>query len=194
MKTAKVLMLGAVLMLSGMLSADDDNSKKGCCGRGCKDGDEGGHRGMMMTKELNLTESQQEQIKGIREANADKMKSAMEAVGEARKAFMEASSGDSVDRSEISGLAQELADAMTEMAVLKSDLHTQMKAVLNDEQKEKLQDMKQKMQQKMKQRMEERRKQLHGNGAGEKGNKEGKGRGEGKGRKCGERDGCGKGK
>ena len=189
MKTAKVLMLGTVIMLSGMLSADDDNAQKSSCGRCCKDGKEGAQRGMMMLikKELNLTENQQEQIKDIREANADKMKSAMEAVGEARKAFMEASSGDSVDRAEISELAQKLADAMTEMAVLKSDLHTQMEAVLNDEQKEKLQDIKQKMKQKMKQRMEERRKQ-HGKGAGEKGNREGKGC------KCGECSGCGKGK
>ena len=166
MRSMKMVLLVAALMLSGSIFAEEGSEKgekRGACGKrgGFQRGHHGrGNRAGMICKFLGLTEEQIEQAKEIREANAEKMKKLAEAMREAQKAIREASHADDIDEAAIRDLASNAADAMAEMAILRAEMKQSFQAILTDEQKAKIEEKKAEMKErfeKMKERFKERR-------------------------------------
>ena len=141
MKGTTTVLAAAMMIFAGTLFADCE--KDGECDK--KDGKKGhssmrgGMRGgkgcEMMMKALNLTDDQKTQMKTIHETNSKKMQEAGKAVGEARKALMEAASSEDVSESTVRTLSSQLADAIAVMALNKAQMMKDVKAILTNEQK-----------------------------------------------------------
>lgn len=111
--------------------------------------------GMRMLRDLDLTEDQRESMKAMAEANREQMESTNSTLHEARKALNEAvESG--AEEFEIRSLADQLANAEGDAAVLRAGHVKQLKAMLSQEQLDTLEQKKAERDQ----RMEERRKQF----------------------------------
>ena len=140
MRVTKMVMAVALMVFAGSLFADCD--KVGGCGKDAKKGRPGmqGKKGcgpMMMMKDLNLTEDQKAAIKDLHETNSKKMEEARKAVGEARKALMEAASSEDVTEAAVKELSSQLADAISVMALNRAEMQKEVKALLTPEQQDK---------------------------------------------------------
>ena len=171
----------ALMVFAGSLFADCDCDKGDGCAKGAKKGrsemcGKKGKKGCgpMMMKDLNLTEDQKAAIKDLHEANSQKMEEARKAVGEARKALMEAASSEDVTEAAVKELSSQLADAISVMALNRAEMQKEVKALLTPEQQDKFE--------KKMAEMQERMSKMHRSMGGRKG----------KGGKKGCGKGCGK--
>jgi protein CpxP len=86
---------------------------------------------------LDLTDAQRQQIREIRQSHRDEMQAAAERLRSAHRTQRESARATPVDEARIRATSQALADAMTEVAVLRARVHQQVLAVLTPEQQEK---------------------------------------------------------
>jgi Spy/CpxP family protein refolding chaperone len=85
---------------------------------------------------LDLTDTQRQQIRDVREKHRGEMEKAADRLRAAHRAQREAAHASPADEARIRATAGELAEAMTEMAVLRSRVHQEMLSVLTPEQQE----------------------------------------------------------
>lgn len=128
----------------------------------------GGPMGVMPLRQLDLTEAQREQVRGIMETHRQELQATGERVRAAAKAQHDAVTAVPFDESAVRAKAAELAAAQTDAAVLHGRLHAQVYGVLTPEQQAKAAELKaqreQRLQERMK-RMQERRQQRQGGAA-----------------------------
>lgn len=172
MKVSKLTLLAALMLFGSSACLNAGNGEGEACerqGRGGKGGHEGMERGRRsvhgrMMKNLDLTEDQKEQMKGLHEKNKEQGKELGKAVGEAQKALRAAAEGDDINEAKIRELSKNLADAMAAMTIHKVQMKKDVDAILTDEQKVKMEEKKAEMKKKreerrakMKERMEKRK-------------------------------------
>ncbi|MCK8517147.1 Spy/CpxP family protein refolding chaperone [Methylonatrum kenyense] len=123
------LILG--LGLSGPALADETGE------RGYKDrGDRSGHM-QRWTRQLDLTESQQEQLKATRQSYGPELRSLHGEIREQREA-LRASSRDGFNEEAARSSADRLGELMAERAFLQSRMRADVGEILTDEQKAKI--------------------------------------------------------
>jgi len=128
------------------------------------------HAGLMLLgalRRLDLTDEQIEAIKAIVEEGKEQMQDAGQAVAEATKALHEAVAAVAQGKGEAQAIhdaAAALGNAMAAQAALQAEKHAAILAVLTDEQRQKLEQMKAKAEE-LRQKMEELR-ELGGLGLG----------------------------
>lgn len=117
----------------------------------------GGH-GMMgrLMHELDLTEEQQAQIKGIMKSNREAMKADREAMREAKQKVRELGRADEFNEQAIREAARAAAALGEELAVKRARLHHEIMQVLSEEQRAKAQELREQRKERMRERMESR--------------------------------------
>ena len=123
--------MGAALMAAGLTTGvlAQDGEDRGA-GRGPR------HQAGAGLKGLDLTDAQRQQIQDIRQSHRDEMRQAGERLRAAHRAQREAAMATPADEGRIRATSQGLADALTEMAVLRAQVHQQVLSVLTPEQQE----------------------------------------------------------
>lgn len=117
-----------------------------------------GRRGWMlqkMTKELNLTEAQQQQVKTILQTEQAKIKPIMQQLHQNEQAENTAITGQ-FDEAKARDFAQKQAGLMADMIVEKERSKSQLYAVLTPEQRQKAQELMQQREQRRADRMQKR--------------------------------------
>jgi Spy/CpxP family protein refolding chaperone len=112
----------------------------------------GGGRGMMMgLRQLDLTSDQQAKVKEILDAN----KGTVQPLREQLKANHEklAALGGNFDEGQVTAIAREQGDLMSQMIVARQKVKSQIFAILTDEQKAKATQLQQQMKQRFENRM-----------------------------------------
>ena len=115
----------------------------------------GRHDGWMlkrMTKQLNLTEAQQTQIKGIMASEKTKIKPMMQQLRQNQQAE-DANMNGSFDENQARAFANKQAQLMTDLIVEKERMRSQVYAVLTPEQRQKALQLMQERQQHRQERM-----------------------------------------
>jgi len=113
----------------------------------------------MILRQLGLTDSQKEQIKGIMQAHSADWKSLAERALATHKALHEALTADAVDDSVIRQRSADVAAVQADMAVAGAHARTEVLQLLTPEQQAQVQSLQSKMQQRLderRQRLEER--------------------------------------
>jgi len=105
-----------------------------------------------MTRQLNLTEAQQTQIKGIMADEKTKIKPMMQQLRQNQQAE-DASINGSFDENQARAFANKQAQLMTDLIVEKERMRSQVYAVLTPEQRQKAQQLMQERQQRRQERM-----------------------------------------
>lgn len=99
------------------------------------DGERGPERRLeMMAAVLDLTESQQEQIRVIHEAERETMKPYRQQVHQAREQMRELTRSSSFDEAQVRFLAAQISAAQVEMTVARAKIHNQVYNLLTPEQ------------------------------------------------------------
>lgn len=151
MKATKNVLYG--LWVTGLLaSASVLAGHPGC-------GPEAGHDGMpmhgrmwdRMVEKLDLSEQQQEQIKGIRESARERVEVNREAM-KASRDKIQAALAAGADETKIQQLLIEQSAGKAKAIVARAQVHREIQAVLTDEQREKLAEMKARKKAKMEER------------------------------------------
>jgi protein CpxP len=96
----------------------------------------GGFDGLPL-RELDLTETQQQEIRAIFEQNREAGRAVGEKLMTARRALQEAAMAESIDESAIRAAAGALANAEAEAAISRARVHAQVWKLLTPEQQEK---------------------------------------------------------
>jgi len=95
----------------------------------------GGHMGYL-AKELNLTDAQKAQIKTIMQAQRASMRPLMLQMAQNRQAMLTATASGAFDQAKVQALATQQAQIMSQLAVQKASVHSQIyNTVLTPEQK-----------------------------------------------------------
>jgi protein CpxP len=95
----------------------------------------GGHMGYM-AKELNLTDAQKAQVKTIMQAQRASMRPLMLQMEQNRQAMLTATASGAFDQAKVQALATQKAQIMSQLAVQKASVHSQIyNTVLTPEQK-----------------------------------------------------------
>ena len=116
-----------------------------------------GHHGWMlkrMAKQLNLTDAQQTQIKGIMSAEREKMKPMMQQMRQNQQA-QEANINGTFDENQARAFAGKQAQIMTDLMVEKQRMRSEVFAVLTPEQRQKAQQLMQERQARRQERMKQ---------------------------------------
>jgi Spy/CpxP family protein refolding chaperone len=95
---------------------------------------------------LDLSDSQIDQIKGVLRAHKDAILAQLQAARKARQDLRQAVSASLYDEPTIRGLASQLGQAEGDGAVLRAQIRTEILPILNDEQKQKLDNFHQRLQ------------------------------------------------
>lgn len=122
----------------------------------------GHHHGSMlkrMTKELNLTDAQQTQIKGIMSAEKTKIQPLMQQMRQNQQA-QNASINGTFDENQARAFATKQAQVMTDLMVEKQRMRSEVYAVLTPEQRQKAQQLMQERQQHRQERMKQHAEQM----------------------------------
>lgn len=120
-----------------------------------------GHRGWMlqrMTKELNLTEMQQQQVKTILQSERGKIQPIMQQLHQNEQVENAALTGQ-FDEAKARDFAQKQAALMTDMMVEKERTKSQIYALLTPEQRQKALELMQQREQRRAQRMQKHQQQ-----------------------------------
>jgi protein CpxP len=115
-----------------------------------------------LMRQLDVTDAQREQIRGIVGQHKDEFKAIGERVGAARKSQVDAILAVPSDEQSIRAKTTELASAEADAAVLRSRVHAEVFNVLTPEQQEKAKALREQMTQRrseMRQKFQERRQQ-----------------------------------
>jgi protein CpxP len=153
-KTLIILTIAAVVIVGGVFVIAQRSMPNGTLtGPGMHYGmRHGGGRGMMMgLRQLGLTSEQQSKVKEILEAN----KGTVQPIREQLRANHEklAALGGSFDDAQVTAIAKEQGDLMTQMIVARQKVKAQIFALLTDEQKAKAEQVRLGMKQRFKNRM-----------------------------------------
>ena len=108
-----------------------------------------------MTRQLNLTEAQQTQIKGIMSSEKNKIKPMMQQLRQNQKAE-DANMTGSFDENQARAFANKQAQLMTDLIVEKERMRSQVYAVLTPEQRQKALQLMQERQQHRQERMKKK--------------------------------------
>jgi Spy/CpxP family protein refolding chaperone len=117
----------------------------------------GHHKGWMlnrMTKQLNLTDAQQTQIKGIMATEKTKIKPLMQQMHQNQQT-QDANINGTFDENQARAFAGKQAQIMTDLIVEKQRMRSQVYAVLTPEQRQKAQQLMQERQQRRQERMKQ---------------------------------------
>jgi protein CpxP len=101
-------------------------------------------------RELDLTDAQRDQVRGIVESHQDERKAIGDRMMTARKALQEAITADAIDEGAIKARVNEVAAVEADQAILQAKLHAAMVGVLTPEQQQKLKELRSQMEQRMK--------------------------------------------
>jgi protein CpxP len=130
--------LAASLALGGAAFAQGPGGPGGRGGRfgASGPGGFGGPAGAigLPVRELNLSDTQQDQIKDIVQRRRDEMRTAQDHLRAARDAQRKAVETVPVDEGAIRAVTQQLADAETDMAILQARVHSEVWSVLTPDQ------------------------------------------------------------
>ncbi len=96
-----------------------------------------GGRRRAMAKKLDLTDEQKASIREIVKRYADELKAARGEVSEKRQAMRDLVRADAVDEKAIRKAAADLGAAIANAAVLRANIHSEIREVLTEEQREK---------------------------------------------------------
>lgn len=133
--------LGAIFVVG---QTSEGTKREGWGKKGMHRGGKMHHGGGMMFRGLDLTDAQKEQIKAIHEANKPAMQPLMEAMKQNRQKFREARKAGNTDQAALDAIKAERSQIFEQMKPLRESVKAQTLAVLTDEQKTKLEEMKQK--------------------------------------------------
>jgi protein CpxP len=137
--------------------------RRGHFGRGFGPGGPGGPGGAgLPLRELELTDAQREQVKGIFDSHKDEFQAIGERLKTARQAQMAAVQAQPLDEASIRAKSADLAAVEADATVLRAKVHAAVFQVLTPEQQEKakaLQAEREKRGAEMRQRFQERRQQ-----------------------------------
>jgi periplasmic protein CpxP/Spy len=155
MKGIKSIVVFGVLVyiLAGWVGAYALDSATGPSGKG-----HGRHGGgfLKVLEQLNLTESQKQDIAGILKQNREQARQLRSEMFAARKLEVEAITGSTFDEGAVRGAAQQAAHAEEQLAVMRAQAFSEIRKLLTQEQLETLQKIKANFGSKMQQRMERR--------------------------------------
>jgi Spy/CpxP family protein refolding chaperone len=151
-----VLSVGLLLAGAGWASADDPgmgmHGDCHCDGGMMRHRDEG-HRGRGMHAgwmdgggmhggfSLNLTDQQRTKIRDIIQSNRDQMRNAMQNVMSKREALQKQVHSDKPDEGAIRSAANDLAKVIGDAAVQRSKIRSQIRGVLTDDQRKKIDEL-----------------------------------------------------
>jgi Spy/CpxP family protein refolding chaperone len=179
---ALTLALAAMILTPLTMAAPDDNRPGWGAGRaGMPGGDRpafgrgGGIVQMLqgrMGEELNLTEDQRQSIRKISEESRTAVQENRQAVAEAMQALNDAA--DKGNEEAIKAAGKTAGEALTKQALQQAEVTKKVKAVLTDEQKTKLEELRKEMQERMED-MRQQRRQQDGTGAGQGAVRQGRG-------------------
>ena len=110
--------------------------------------------------ELNLSETQRDQIRDVRQRHDADLTQARDRVRKAREAHRAAVEALPVDEPRIRATSQALAEAQTEMSVLRARVHSEVWALLTPEQQTKAQELRQQRRERMKERRDRMQKRM----------------------------------
>jgi len=146
-KTIAILAVAAILVIGGIFAIAQRAAHRGFGGRGMH----GGHGAMMMLRRLDLTSDQQAKVKDIFEAN----KGAVQPIFAELKTNHEklAALGGSFDEGQVTAIAKEQGELMSQLIVARQKVKSQIFATLTDEQKAKAAQMQQEMKQRFQNRI-----------------------------------------
>jgi Spy/CpxP family protein refolding chaperone len=116
-------------------------------------------------RELNLTDTQREQIKAVMDAHKGEFDAQMQKAGPARKALNDAVMAETFNEATVRQKATDLATAEADGAVLRAKVFSEVWALLTPEQQVKARELKSQAEQRMgqmRQRFEEQRGQRQG--------------------------------
>lgn len=139
-KTIAILAVAAILVIGGVFAIAQRAMHKGFGGHGMRGGEQGV---MMMLRRLDLTSDQQAKVKEILDAN----KGTVQPIREQLKANHEklAALGGNFDEGQVTAIAKEQGDLMSQMIVARQKVKSQIFAILSDEQKAKAEQLRQEM-------------------------------------------------
>ncbi|HMO81513.1 MAG TPA: Spy/CpxP family protein refolding chaperone [Pyrinomonadaceae bacterium] len=148
MKKIVAIMMAVVLVAMGAIfvigQTSEGPKREGWGGKkGMKRGGKMHRGGGMMFRGLDLTDAQKEQIKAFREASKPALQPLMEAMKINRQNLREARANNA-DEATVNALLAERRQFSVQMRAFRQSMHQQTLAILTDEQKAKLQEMKQK--------------------------------------------------
>jgi len=146
-KTIAILAVAAILVIGGVFAIAQRAMHKGFGGHGMR----GEQRAMMMLRRLDLTSDQQAKVKEIFEVN----KGTVQPLREQLKANHEklAALGGNFDEGQVTAIAKEQGELMSQMIVARQKVKSQIFAILTDDQKAKAQQLGQEMKQRFQDRM-----------------------------------------
>jgi Spy/CpxP family protein refolding chaperone len=147
-KSIAILAVAAILVIGGVFAIAQRAAHKGFGGHGMH----GGQGAMMMIlKRLDLTSDQQAKVKDIFEAN----KGTVLPIFEQLKANHEklASLGENFDEGQVTAIAKEQGELMSQMIVERQKVKSQIFAILTDGQKAKAEQLRTEMKQRFQNRM-----------------------------------------
>ena len=151
---------GALLLVAGLgaaVFAQDGPGRRGPFGRGGH-----GKGALLGLQQLDLTDAQREQVREVMQRHRDAMQTAGTQLREAHDAQRAAVETAPVNESLIRSTSQALANATTEMALVRARVHTEVWSLLTPEQQEKAKQLKAERQARMKQRLERRQQRRQG--------------------------------
>lgn len=119
-------------------------------------GDRGLHRLQRAFAQLDLTESQKEQLEAIKASNQEAIKNNRETIHSFKKQMKPLLDAETIDENEVRNISLSIAEVKAKQIILHAKMKQQAIALLDQEQKEKLEKMKAKRQLKMQQRRERR--------------------------------------
>ena len=139
-KTITILAVVAILVIGGVFAIAQRAMHKGFGGHGMH-----GQGAMMMLRRLDLTSDQQAKVKEIFEAN----KGTVQPLREQLKANHEklASLGGNFDEGQVTAIAKQQGELMSQMIVARQKVKSQIFAILTDDQKAKAAQLQQEIKQ-----------------------------------------------
>jgi len=146
-KSIPILAVAAILVIGGVFAIAQRAAHKGFGGHGMH----GRQGAMMMLKRLDLTSDQQDKVKDIFEAN----KGTVQPIFAELKTNHEklASLGGNFDEGQVTAIAKEQGELMSQLIVARQKVKSQIFAILTDEQKAKAEQLRTEMKQRFQNRM-----------------------------------------
>lgn len=131
--------VAAGVLLAGLLSAAAVHAQPGPIGpRGPRPGLDGGPGALgLALRQLNLTESQREQIRAILQTHRDEQLAIAQRIREQRQAVAALVTADAIDEGAIRAAHDKLAAAMADGAILRARIRSEVMQVLTPEQQAK---------------------------------------------------------
>ena len=140
MKKALIAILALAVLAAGVIFAVGQTTSKGEKGWGRRGGH---HRGASMAfRAIGLTEDQKAKLKELRTASRTNIKPMREALKANREKMRTLTANGAFDEAQVTALANERAGLQAKLIVERQRTKSQFFAVLTDEQKAKLADMK----------------------------------------------------